>query len=169
MCHALCVSCIVRLYVGYCANVPATITRIILFKAEVCTTTLGIEITYMYMYLLDNKLVMWRRLGRFLGGSPRIQIANRNRSSTLLESGSRTETFKYPIPKAGSQGWLQQNTRFWGPTRLQFKYPVVWAPTLELRATGQNTWFFLMSHRQNVSSKLVKAPHTTDANHNVCA
>ena len=79
-----------------------------------------------------------------------------------------------PIPKAGSQSRLQENTRFWGPTRLQLKYPVVWAPTLEPRATGssQYTRFSLMSYRQNVTlacNEPVKAPHTTDANRNVCA
>ena len=87
------------------------------------------------------------RLGRFrrFPGSTRFQIENRNHSSTLLKNrvpasvgsgtmGSGTETIpfpraaapvKYRIPKAGSRSRLRQNTRFWGPTRLQLKYPVV--------------------------------------------
>ena len=91
--------------------------------------------------------------------STRFQIENRSRGSTLL---------KNQVPASGGSGAESFKSRF--PCRASS--PVKYLIQRTNSRFQSNTWFSLMSRRQNVTldcSKLVKAPHTTDANRNVRA
>ena len=110
----------------------------------------------MYLYILNASHdgtcgwgdILHTRLGRF-PGSTRFTIENQKCGSTLLKNrvlastciGSRTETFKYPIPKAGLSEPVPAKYPVLGTDSAPIEIP----GCLQLvRAESQNTWFSLM-------------------------
>ena len=109
------------------------------------------------------------RLGQFrqFAGSTRFQIENRNRGSTFLKNRvPRKHRFwnrDLQIPDSQSRlSW------FWGPTRLQLKYLVVWAPTLRAESHRLQSKYPILFHEPPTKCNSRLQRTCEGATHNWC-